>query len=589
MSGNRYRNQQDNEHEIFSGAPVGDKRKWWVIGGCVLAAVVIICLVGAGIGMLRTDGTESQPESLPQSQLADNTFYKGVVVEGVDLGGMTMEEAAAELKDVEQTLGADCRVTMNYEGKSWELTKDDLTFTYDTEEVLREAYDYARSEEDEAERVRMIAELETQPKTFSITASPEMAGLKEKLTELTKELNQAAQNATVKSFDASSETFTFTEGQNGRQVDVDALAASVESVLKNERTGSVTIPVKEEPYTVAAADLKANMKKIGVYSTKSTNTSNGNHNMKLAMQAMNGTVVGPGETFSYFDKVGSCSKQDGYLQANAIVNGKLVPSYGGGICQTSTTLYGAVLRANGEIVERSSHSIKSTYCPVGQDAAVSYGALDFKFKNTTNYPMYLYTTMEGKTLTATIYGYQSPEYDKIEITSQQTEVIPATSTPKYTVDKSMAKGTMRLDAKAREGYRAAAQRVYYKDGKVVKTEKLPNSYYRPAPAYYSIGPDTDPATATLVNDSGKPVNGQPTSSTPPAETPSTPATPAPETPSSTPPAETPVNPETPTTPETPPAETPEAPITEGGDAAQSVTPTPDTIPPEQQTQVNPAV
>lgn len=587
MSGNRYRNKQDSGRDIYSGAPVGDKRKWWIIGGCVLAAVAIICLVGAGINLLHTGGTESQPESLPQSEAVSNTFYTGIVVEGVDLGSLTMEEAAAKLKDVEPTLGDDCNVTLHFDEKSWELTKDDLTFTYNTKEVLREAYDYVRSVEDESERAQLIAELETQPKTFSITAMPEVTGLKEKLTELTKELNQPAKDATVKSFDASSETFTFTEGENGRQVDVEALAASVESVLTNERTGSVTVPVKEEPFSVTAADLKANMKKIGTYTTKSTNTSNGNHNMKLAMQAMNGTVVAPGETFSYFKKVGSCGKEDGYLQANAIVNGRLVPSYGGGICQTSTTLYGAVLRANMELVERSSHSIKSTYCPIGQDAAVSYDALDFKFKNPTKYPVYIYTTMEGKTLTATLYGYQSPEYDKIEVTSQQTEVIPAVSTPKYTVDKSMAKGTMRLDAKGREGYRASAQRVYYKNGEIVKTEKLPNSYYRPAPAYYSIGPDTDPATATLVNDSGKPVNGQPSNTTPPAETPApaapveTPSTP--ETPSSNPSVETPA------APESPPVQTPETPVLEGGDTTTPVTPTPEPVPPEEQTQVNPAV
>ena len=122
----------------------------------------------------------------------------------------------------------------------------------------------------------------------------------------------------------------------------------------------------------------------------------------------------------------------------------------------------------------------------------------------------------GKTLTVTMYGYQSPDYDNIEITSQLTETIPPVSEPKYTVDKSMAKGTKHYDAKPREGYRASAQRIYYKNGQVVKTEKLPNSYYRPAPAYYSIGPDTDPKTAVLVDYTGKPVNGTPSNSQTPS-------------------------------------------------------------------------
>ena len=103
----------------------------------------------------------------------------------------------------------------------------------------------------------------------------------------------------------------------------------------------------------------------------------------------------------------------------------------------------------------------------------------------------------------------------------------------------MAKGTMHYDAAPREGYRASAQRIYYKNGQVVKTEKLPNSYYRPAPAYYSIGPDTDPATAVLVDYTGKPVNGTASSNeTPSSSTPETTTPPAtnsePET--TTPPA-----------------------------------------------------
>ena len=217
-----------------------------------------------------------------------------------------------------------------------------------------------------------------------------------------------------------------------------------------------------------------------------------------------------------------------------------------------------------EIVQRSSHSIKATYCPIGQDAAVSYPDLNFVFKNPTNYPLYISAGMSGKTLTVTMYGYQSPDYDNIEITSQLTETIPPVSEPKYTVDKSMAKGTKHYDAKPREGYRASAQRIYYKNGQVVKTEKLPNSYYRPAPAYYSIGPDTDPKTAVLVDYTGKPVNGTPSNSqTPSSSAPESTAPPASSTPGATTPPATSTPPAassepavtTPPTTEQPPAAT----------------------------------
>ena len=98
----------------------------------------------------------------------------------------------------------------------------------------------------------------------------------------------------------------------------------------------------------------------------STNTSNGNTNMRLALEAVNGTCIPAGGTFDYWQVVGNTTPEKGYKQANAIINGKFVPSYGGGVCQTSTTIYGAALRSAMEIVQRSSHSIKATYCPLGR-------------------------------------------------------------------------------------------------------------------------------------------------------------------------------------------------------------------------------
>ena len=102
------------------------------------------------------------------------------------------------------------------------------------------------------------------------------------MTTLTQEVNQAAKDATVKSFDAASETFTFEEGQNGVTVNIDELTQQVEALLQEGGTGTVEVPVTETAYQVSAADLKANMKKLGTYSTVSTNTSNGNTNMRLA-------------------------------------------------------------------------------------------------------------------------------------------------------------------------------------------------------------------------------------------------------------------------------------------------------------------
>ena len=278
----------------------------------------------------------------------------------------------------------------------------------------------------------------------------------------------------------------------GVQVDEEKLKQDVRAILLDSEngTGTVEITTKEIGFNINSNDLAGNIQKLGTYSTVSTNTVNGTYNMTKALLSVNGTCVKAGGTFSFLGTAGPCGEAQGYRPAGAIIGGRMSQAYGGGICQASTTIYGAALRSNMQIVERSNHSIQSTYCPIGQDAAVNYPYQDLKFKNTSDYPIYIVTSVNGRTLTATFYGYQSPDYDRIEVTSQRTEIIPAKEGITYVEDSTLAKGEIRKTA-ARAGSRATAQRVYYKNGKVVRTEKLTNSYYPPATAFWAYGPGTD--------------------------------------------------------------------------------------------------
>ena len=183
---------------------------------------------------------------------------------------------------------------------------------------------------------------------------------------------------------------------------------------------------------------------IAVFSTVSTNTYNGTYNMTKALLSFNQVVIQPGQTLSFFAVAGPCGAAEGYLPAG-VVGGV---GYGGGICQASTTLYGAALRAGLTIVERSNHSVPSTYVPIGQDAMVNYGTNDLKIRNDYNYPVKIVTYVYGNTLYAEVWGIQPSWYDHIQINSWWT----GSNT-------------------------AIAYREYIKNGVVVKTEQLPGSYY----------------------------------------------------------------------------------------------------------------
>lgn len=150
---------------------------------------------------------------------------------------------------------------------------------------------------------------------------------------------------------------------------------------------------------------------LGTYSTAHTNNANRNNNLKLACKALNGLILYPGETFSYNQTLGERTTEKGYLPAGAYSSGGVVESVGGGICQVSSTLYYAVLKADLKIVYRANHGMTVAYVPLGLDATVDWGLVDFKFKNSSNYPIKIEAYVSGGYVTIKIIGTDERNYD----------------------------------------------------------------------------------------------------------------------------------------------------------------------------------
>lgn len=501
----------------------GTGKAGWKTRAAVAAAVVLLLAAAAVFG--GRVYADYRHEKLVSAAIDTDAFYQGIVVQGVGLGGMTRDEAKSAVLAALPPEDPTPELTLTFGGKSWGLTGKDLGYGYDTDEVLKEAYAYARSG-DREDRYRAVEKLRTEPKTYALEKTLDEKTLASTLDRIADEVDTAPQGPKVVSFDRKKLEFEFQDSVPGLSVDRTGLLADVKTALASGEK-KVEFSASEVRGTDSLADLKAHMKKLGSFSTVSQNSANGTFNMARALEAVDGLCIEPGATFSFFGAVGECGQGQGYKPAGAILNGRLVQEYGGGICQASTTIYGAALRSDMTIAERHNHSIPSSYCPIGQDATVSYPDLDFKFTNQKPYPVYIVTSSKNKVMTATFYGYQPDGYDSIQVTSKVTETVPAPAKAQYTVDPALAKGAVKLDAAARSGYRAAAQRVYLKDGKTVKTEDLPSSYYRPQPAYYSYGKGTDLSGRT--NASSKPASSKPASSAPPSSAPasSAPASSAP--------------------------------------------------------------
>jgi vancomycin resistance protein YoaR len=149
---------------------------------------------------------------------------------------------------------------------------------------------------------------------------------------------------------------------------------------------------------------------LGHCETKHTQDENRNNNLRRACESMNGVILQPGEVFSYNDTLGPRTKENGYLRAGAYSGWELVQSYGGGICQGSTTIYGAALYADLEIVHRKNHGYMVGYTEPGLDATVNWGGPDFQFRNSSHFPIKIEAEVSDGFVKVTILGTEDRDY-----------------------------------------------------------------------------------------------------------------------------------------------------------------------------------
>ncbi len=255
----------------------------------------------------------------------------------------------------------------------------------------------------------------------------------------------------------------------GVQFDVE----EARSIIGDGSAESYTIPATVTPAKVTAEDLKEVLFRDTLAQT-STNLDESNvprtNNVRLASASINGTILNPGDEFSYNGVVGERTEARGYKPAGAYVNGQVVDEFGGGVCQPSSTLYMAVLRADLEVTERHNHSFTVAYTPLGEDATVDYGNLDFRFKNDTDYPIKIVAEQTNGQMIMTIIGTKTTD----KTVKTRTDVL-ATYTPE-TVEKkdnSMKVGESRVETTPITGYSTRTYKIITENGET--TEELANS------------------------------------------------------------------------------------------------------------------
>lgn len=271
-------------------------------------------------------------------------------------------------------------------------------------------------------------------------------------------------------------------------VDFDISMEEAKKIVSEKGKEEYIIPLKITKAKKTVKDLgsKAFPDRLSRYSTRyDASNRDRSTNLELSAKKINGTVLLPGEEFSYNKVVGKRTIENGYKNAAVFSNGRVEDGLGGGICQISTTLYNAVLLANLEITERRNHSFVTSYEDPGRDATVVYGVQDFKFKNSRKYPVKIEASVKNGVATMTVMGIKEDvEYDVI-IRAYKTATIP------YKTEKrknaNLAEGKEKVIQSGTNGCKAVCYRDLYLDGKKVKTELLSRDTYSTMKRIVEVG------------------------------------------------------------------------------------------------------
>lgn len=431
--------------------------------------------------------------------VAQGTYLPGTLANGVDISGMTPQQAQDMLLELEQQKYEKTKIAVMLGETTQVFTTRDAGVTSGAGQAFEQALALLPAEESVWRRVTQLYTLREKGVHADVSAAYSRPVLERAVAEFAAPFEVAPLNAQA-SFDFQTELFTYVHDRPHSFVDE---AALVDTLLKQFEAGDSTpvevVPV-QRPAAVELDALKRNTRLIGTCVTELTDNEDRNRNIQLITEAINGTVLQPGEQCSVNELTGPRTAEKGYRPAKAIVYGQYVYEYGGGICQLTGTLYNAALLAGANILQRSAHSIPSSYLPMGLDATVDYDSQkDLVIQNNAPYPMYIVARIQGLSLIVRIYGGYPEENLRYELETETISTIKP-SKPMVIYDSSLPKGRRVLVSPAREGYEVKSYRLVYRDGVLTDKKLLANDYFEPKPVTYREGTKVEGAITDQEKD-----------------------------------------------------------------------------------------
>lgn len=473
------------------------------------------------------------------TNINNEKIISGITIKGVEVSGLTKEEAMAKLETV-YSEKMNKNIMLQYEDLESELNSTLMEVNYNVEKAVNEAYSLGRSGNIFINNYNILGTL-IGKRDFNVDMTMNEETTKQTINDIGANLPGIMIES---GYSVEDDELIITRGKEGVAIDTDTLLSEVKDMLNDihETENVIEIPVEtkvpqdidvdkihseiyqepkdayytKDPFTVypevegidfdvekakelIASEVKdeyvialtitkpkvtledigteAFPDKLSTFSTRyDASDKDRTTNLVIACRKLNGKVIMPGETFSYNETLGPRTYAAGYRNGKIYENGQVVDGLGGGICQISSTLYNAALMSDMEIVERRNHQFVTSYVDKGRDATVVYGATDFRFKNTRTYPIRLVASATGGVATVSVYGIK--EADREYTYSFKTDVISTIPyTTKYVEDSSLAAGKEVVTQSGTNGLVCKTYMTKMLNGKVISTKLLSTDTY----------------------------------------------------------------------------------------------------------------
>ena len=416
----------------------------------------------------------------------DTVISNGVYIEGIDVSGMTVQQASDAVSQKVSQMG-EATVTLNMGDNQISTTLNELGLEWENKQIINEIKNLGTTG-NIVKRYKDQRDLEHQNKEYELTFTTDSSACRE-FVEGCSVYNTEPVNGTVYTQDDG--TPGVEGGTDGITLRVDDSVAAVEKAIEEwdgESSISVDLLVDRVSPDITQEELSKVKDVLGTATTDYSSSSYARAvNVENGCAKISGTLLFPGESFSVTDAVIPFTAENGYEPAPSYEENRVVDSYGGGICQVSTTLYNAVLKAELDVLARSNHTMSVSYVDLSKDAAIAEGIMDLAFSNNTDAPIYIVGYAYGGVLSFTIYGHETrPANRSISFESVTTSTTEPTGVKLYpNVEQNV--GYLLQTQSPHTGYTAELWKNIYEDGELVDRVQVNSSTYQAVGVAYDVG------------------------------------------------------------------------------------------------------